>query len=227
MKRSMNVRIMSLLMLGIFWMGSLLGLSGEALAQEKEVLDRNPIGSVAIFEINDLTGPTSDSCVPHHNGIWDVIRDVNEKGGIIYSDPKTKKKERVKINFEWADNKAQAGPVSTLYERLANANPKPVMCYMGSSAAAETTPTWTQRDKIVQINGPSGQPTWYPPTWSFTVTPDYPGTACAAAWWAMQDWKSKGHTGTPGWAWFTLDIPYGRAPIKPESEPISRVWDSK
>jgi hypothetical protein len=34
----------------------------------------------------------------------------------------------------------------------------------------------------------------------------------------MQDWKSKGRSGTPGWAWFTLDLPYGRAPIKPESE---------
>jgi branched-chain amino acid transport system substrate-binding protein len=54
--------------------------------------------------------------------------------------------------------------------------------------------------------------------WSFTITPDYPADACTAAWWAMQDWKSKGKTGAPGWAWFTLDIPFGRAPIKPESE---------
>ena len=185
--------------------------SGIALADK-------PIGSVSIFEINDLTGPTSDSCVPHHNGIWDVFRDVNEQGGILYNDPKTGKEERVEIKFRWGDNKAQAGPVPTLYERLSSAKPKPVMCYMGSSAAAETTPPWTERDKIVQLNGPSGQPTWYPPHWSFTVTPDYPADACTAAWWAMQDWKSKGNTDAPGWAWFTLNIPFGKSPIKPESE---------
>ncbi len=207
-----------LLSFGMILAVSSLGLFGHALAKEKGVLDRDPIGSVSIFEINDLTGPTSDSCVPHHNGIWDAIRDVNEKGGIIYDDPKTGKQERVKIKFTWGDNKAQAGPVPTLYERLSNASPKPLMCYMGSSAAAETVPRWTKRDKIVQISGPSGQPTWYPPMWSFTITPDYPGDACTAAWWAMKDWKSKGHTEAPGWAWFTLDIPFGRAPIKPESE---------
>jgi hypothetical protein len=217
MRMKMNIWLI-LLSLGIVMAGSSLCLFGHALAKEKGALDRDPIGSVAIFEINDLTGPTSDSCVPHHNGIWDVVRDVNEKGGIIYKDPKTGQEERVKIKFTWGDNKAQAGPVPTLYERLANASPKPIMCYMGSSAAAETVPPWTKRDKIVQISGPSGQPTWYPPMWSFTVTPDYPADACTAAWWAMKDWKSKGHTEAPGWAWFTLDIPFGRAPVKPESE---------
>lgn len=210
-----NVR---LFLLGIIMAGFSLGQFGHPLAQAKGVLDRDSIGTVSIFEINDLTGPTSDSCVPHHNGIWDVVRDINKKGGIIYKDPKTGQEERVEIKFTWGDNKAQAGPVPTLYDRLAHSRPKPVMCYMGSSAAAETVPPWTMRDKIVQISGPSGQPTWHPPRWSFTITPDYPADACTAAWWAMQDWKSKGRKGAPGWAWFTLDIPFGRAPIKPESE---------
>lgn len=201
---------LTILVFVAFIMGCIF-VSGTAFA-------RKPIGSVSIFEINDLTGPTSDSCVPHHNGIWDVFRSINEEGGILYNDPKTGKAERVIINFSWGDNKAQAGPVPTLYERLSNANPKPVMCYMGSSAAAETIPPWTARDNIVQISGPSGQPTWSPPQWSFTVTPDYPADACTAAWWAMEDWKSKGNTGAPGWAWFTLNLPFGKSPIRPESE---------
>lgn len=215
---SRSIKNLVMKLVAVLITGLLVGTSTSAVAKEKDVLERDPIGKISVFEINDLTGPTSDSCVPHHNGIWDVIRDTNEKGGIVYTDPKTGKKERVEIVFTWGDNKAQAGPVPTLYERLSNSSPKPLMCYMGSSAAAETVPKWTQRDKIVQISGPSGQPTWYPPMWSFTITPDYPGDACTAAWWAMKDWKSKGGKGAPGWAWFTLDIPFGRAPIKPESE---------
>jgi len=211
-------RTMKLLVVGL-----ILGITtsyfvSNANAEEKGVMERNPIGTVGVFEITDLTGPTSDTCVPHHNAIWDVIRGLNEQGGLVYQDPKTGRKERVIINFQWADNKAQAGPVPTLYERLSSMDPKPVICYMGSSAAAETIPKWTERDQIVQISGPSGLPTWYPPRWSFTTAPDYPAAACTAAWWAMQDWKSKGRKGTPGWAWFTLDIPYGRAAITPESE---------
>ena len=34
----------------------------------------------------------------------------------------------------------------------------------------------------------------------------------------MEDWKSKGNTGAPGWAWFTLNLPFGKSPIRPESE---------
>jgi hypothetical protein len=213
-----NFRWATLVFAGVLLAGSILVGGNSAIAQKGGVLDQKPIGSVGVFEINDLTGPTSDSCVPHHNGIWDVIRATNEEGGIVYKDPKTGKQERATIEFQWGDNKAQAGPVPTLYERLSTGTPKPVICYMGSSAAAETTPPWTQRDHIVQISGPSGQPTWDPPRWSFTITPDYPADACTAAWWAMQDWKRKGRTEAPGWAWFTLDLPYGRAPIKPESE---------
>jgi len=89
---------------------------------------------------------------------------------------------------------------------------------MGSSAAGETAPPWTERDHIVQINAGGGQPGWYPVRWAFVFNSDYGANACTAAWWALKDWKSKGRAEAPGWAWFTLDIPFGRAPIKPESE---------
>jgi len=203
-----------------------LGCAAPTPPKEKgevvDVLAREPIGVVRTFSINDLTGPSASTCVPHNNGLNDCYADLNAAGGLIYDDPKTGRQERVIIKFEWGDNKGQAGAVPTLYERMATATPKPVLCYMGSTAAAETLLPWTERDHIVEFSGMATIPLWYPPRWNFTGTPDYAGMACTAAWWAMNDWKAKGKTGNPGWAWFTFDSTYGRAPIKPQSEDYIR-----
>jgi len=183
----------------------------------KNVLDRKSIGVIRMFEINDLTGPTSETCSPFHDAFVDGLADLKKQGGLIYNDPKTGQKERVKIKYNFGDNKAKSGLVPMLYERFSNQNPKPVISWCGSSAACEIMPAWAQRDQIPVVAAPSGQPIWSPPRWSFVITPDYPAQAAGAAIWAMEDWKKKGKKGKPKWAWLTLDIPYGRAMIAPES----------
>lgn len=185
---------------------------------EEDVTARPPIGTLRGFTITDLTGPTSDTCILHYNACVDYIKELNEAGGLIYNDPKTGRQERVTYLYDFADCKAQAGPVPSQYERLSTASPKPVIYFAGCTAASLTCVPFTERDKIVQLSGMADQAIWWPPKWAFTVIPDYAGMACTGAWWAMNDWKAKGESGTPNWAWFTLDIPFGRSMIKPESE---------
>ena len=208
----MKFGLVSVLVAGLFF-----GAIPLSMAKKGNVLDRKPIGVVRIFEINDLTGPTSDTCMCFHEAFSDMIQEINQKGGIIYHDPNTKRLERVTIKFNFGDNKARSGQVPMLYERLSTEKPKPVAGFVGSSAAAEIMPKWTKRDQIPVVSGPSGMPIWSPPGWIFVATPDYSAQAAASAKWAMEDWKKKGRSGKPKWAWFTLDIPYGRACIQPES----------
>jgi len=183
-----------------------------------DVMTRPPIGVVRGFTITDLTGPTSDTCVLHYNGTVDYLKELNAAGGLVYNDPKTGQKERVTFEYDFSDCKAQAGPVPSQYDRLSTATPKPVIYFAGCTAASLTTLPFTERDHIVQLSGMSDQAIWWPPKWAFCMTPDYAGDACAGAHWAMQDWKAKGGSGTPNWAWFTLDIPFGRSMATPESE---------
>ena len=117
--------------------GAALGLILGGLTDYVNASDKTPIGKVSMFEINDLSGPTSDATVPHHNGLLDYITYTNENGGIVYNDPKTGKEERVIIQFKYADNKARSGPVPTQYARLMGMTPKPILYMPGSSGAAE------------------------------------------------------------------------------------------
>jgi len=185
---------------------------------EEDVTARPAIGVVRGFTITDLTGPTCDTCILHYNATVDYLKELNEAGGIIYDDPKTGKKERVTFEYDFADCKAQAGPVPSQYERLSTASPKPVIYFAGCTAASMACIPFTERDHIVQLSGMSNQAIWWPPRWAFCMIPDYAGLACTGAWWAMKDWEAKGKSGTPNWAWFTLDIPFGRAMITEPSE---------
>ena len=101
---------------------------------------KKPIGEILLAEINDLTGPTSDSCKPHHDFLTALTRNWNDQGGMPYKDPKTGKEERVKFKWIWGDNKAQAGPCPTIYKRLMGQNPLFMM--LGSSAAVSTVGDW-------------------------------------------------------------------------------------
>ncbi|HDH87725.1 MAG: hypothetical protein B1H11_00700 [Desulfobacteraceae bacterium 4484_190.1] len=208
----LKLGLLSILVAALFF-----GVVPLSMAEKGNVLERKAIGVIRMFEINDLTGPTADTCICFHEAFSDMIRDINKKGGIIYHDPKTKRLERVTIKFDFGDNKAKSGPVPMLYERLSTEKPKPVVAFCGSSAACEIMPKWSKRDQIPCIAGPSGMPIWNPPSWIFVASPDYSAQAAASAKWAMDDWKKKGKSGKPKWAWLTLDIPYGRAPIQPET----------
>lgn len=189
----------------------------EVPAKVPDVLERQPIGTVRYFTITDLTGPTADSAIPHFNGVIDVFKDVNENGGIIYNDPKTGRQERVIIEYDWGDCKATVGPVPALYDRLSAASPKPIVSFLGVTSAGEVSKPWLKRDKIVTI-GTASQAQLVPPEWIFVIMAGYQDYACAAASWAISDWKAKGRTDKPDWGWWSLDIAYGKAPITSASE---------
>ncbi|UCE74442.1 MAG: ABC transporter substrate-binding protein [Methanomassiliicoccales archaeon] len=174
-----------------------------------------PIGEILLAEINDLTGPTSDSCKPHHDFLTSLTRYWNDQGGMPYKDPKTGKEERVKFRWIWGDNKAQAGPCPTIYKRLMGQ--KPLFMMLGSSAAVSTVGDWCNRDKIPTFFGaPPYEPRMEQLEYAFCPQPPHYSTPTVAAKWVMQEWKKMGKKGSPKWAWYTLDIPFGRTVLRPE-----------
>lgn len=176
---------------------------------------QKPIGEILFAEINDLTGPTSDSTKPHHDFLTALTRYWNDQGGMPYKDPKTGKEERVKFNWIWGDNQAQAGPNPTIYKRLMEQNPLFMM--LGSSAAVSTVGEWCNRDKIPTFFGaPPYEPKMEQLEYAFCPQPPHYSTPSVAAKWVMEEWKKKGKKGSPKWAWYTLDIPFGRTVLRPE-----------
>lgn len=184
----------------------------EVAPIEEEV---GPIGEVWICSITDLTGPTASTCRPHLSGLMDYFTYLEEtQGGIRYNDPKTGEEEVVKVNWDWGDNKAQSGPCPTIFKRLMQRNP--VAFFFGSTGAVEACIDLCDEAKVPSLSTISLRA--YHPTkeYTFCIQPDYASQAMACANWALEDWHKKGNAGAPKWAWFTLDIPYGRATLTKE-----------
>jgi len=207
MKKSKGVLFLFVVLTFLFF--NLTPLTSQAASTKA------PIGELLLAEINDLTGPTSDSCKPHHDFLTALTRYWNDQGGMPYKDPKTGKEERITFKWIWGDNQGQAGPCPTIYKRLMEQNP--IFMELGSSAAVSTVGDWCNRDKVVTFFGaPPFEPRMEQLEYAFCPQPPHYSTPSVAAQWVMSEWKKKGKKGSPKWAWYTLDIPFGRTVLRPE-----------
>lgn len=94
-----------------------------------------------------LTGIIASSGAPVSNGILDYVKYLNEElGGIEYTDPKTGKTERVRLNVAWEDNAYSAAKGLTIYKRQKAAGVQAMVIF--SHPPAEAVSPMASRDRM-------------------------------------------------------------------------------
>lgn len=205
--------------IAILMVGTLLVAACAAPPPPEKPTETGHIGTLLIGMIYDLTGPTAAANSIQFDANTDIFAWINKQGGLAYNDPKTGKEERVMLEWDYGDNKGVAGPCPAIYERIMAKNP--IMWDIGSSAATIALSEWVVADKIPLVAISSIRPLMFPPPvnpYVFGMSCDQPAHAAFAAEWALKDWRAKGHTDKPTFAWFTWDGGWGRACIAPEVE---------
>ncbi|NTV64135.1 MAG: ABC transporter substrate-binding protein [Oscillochloris sp.] len=159
-----------------------------------------PIKIGAIF---DLTGPTADVSKPYSQGVIAYVEWKNANGGVAGRPIEL-------ISQDYAYDTAKAEELYTQYVS------EGVVAFSGwGTGDTEALKTKISEDKLPFISGSYSaalaNPTETP--YNFLTAPTYSDQLVVAMKWALDDWKAKGHTDAPKFAYLINDSPFGRSPL--------------
>ncbi|MBU2548683.1 MAG: ABC transporter substrate-binding protein [Proteobacteria bacterium] len=154
--------------------------AGSGLAEEKVV---------TVLETGGFTGPTSPLVVPVHQGSKDYFEALNAKGGI----------DGVKIKFISSDDRYTAARAMSFYQRYRKTPKLATLLSYGTPQAYILDPIMT-RDKIPQITTGGGK-FQAKPGYTFLMVCPYQNMVGSGIDWAIADWKKKGKSGMPTFAY--------------------------
>lgn len=161
---------------------------------------KSPIKVGAIF---DFTGPTSDVGTPYGEGVKAYVDWLNANGGI----------DGRQIDLLSADYAYKVDQAEQLYTQYVQEG---VVAFEGwGTGDTEALRTKIAADKIPFMSASysanlldmSAAP------YNFLVGTSYSDQGIIAMQWAVQDWQSKGNSGTPKIALAHHDSPFGQSPI--------------
>lgn len=169
-------------------------------------------GTILIGMLSDYSGPLAKTCKEIAEGSLDYIRYINErKGGV----------RGYKLDVMNIDGKLDATLTQSGYKRLLDSLQPPSGARFISSIIASLFPfirSGANTDKIV-VMGASGSPSDLFLTrtdvesgkanFYFAYSPTFVERIKVEMEWAVKDWKSKGNSGTPKVAVWTLDDEQG------------------
>src|SRR6202167_3746718 len=177
-------------------------LSGAAVTAEAQI---------AIGQLADYAGGTSDVVTPYGQGVADAFAGVNKNGG-IGGKP---------VSVDTVDYGYQVPKAVALYKKWSSPDSK-VAAIMGWGTADTQALTGSLRtDKIPDISGSyaaalsdpegtSGKAKAAP--YNFFYGPTYSDALRAEPTWATEDWKAKGKSGKPKFVHMGANHPYPNAP---------------
>ncbi|HEX5692976.1 MAG TPA: ABC transporter substrate-binding protein [Roseiflexaceae bacterium] len=162
----------------------------------------DPIKIGAIF---DLTGATADVGKPYSEGLLAFVDWKNAQGGIS-----GRKIELLNADYGYAVPKAEE-----LYTKYVTQDK--VVAFAGwGTGDTEALKGKISQDKIPFISASYsaelGDPAKTP--YNFLVGTTYSDQLLIGQAWALQDWKAKGNSGAPKFAYLINDSPFGKSPTE-------------
>ncbi len=159
-----------------------------------------PIRIGAIF---DLTGATADVSTPYSQGQIAFVDWVNANGGIAGRPIEL-------LHQDYAYDVAKA---EELYTQFVGEG---IVAFSGwGTGDTEALKVKIAEDKLPFISASYSaeltDPTVTP--YNFIVAPTYSDQMVIAMKWALEDWKAKGNTDAPKFAYLINDSPFGRSPL--------------
>lgn len=160
-----------------------------------------PIKIGAIF---DLTGATADVSKPYSQGVIAYVEWKNANGGVA-----GRPIELVSQDYAYDTAKAEE-----LYTQFIGEG---VVAFSGwGTGDTEALKTKVSEDKIPFISASYSAALANPAEtpYNFLVAPTYSDQLIIGMKWALEDWKAKGNTGAPKFAYLINDSPFGRSPLE-------------
>ncbi|NTU83595.1 MAG: ABC transporter substrate-binding protein, partial [Chloroflexales bacterium] len=159
-----------------------------------------PIKVGAIF---DLTGPTADVSKPYSQGVIAFVDWKNANGGVA-----GRPIELISQDYAYDTAKAEE-----LYTQFVGEN---VVAFSGwGTGDTEALKNKITQDKIPFISGSYSAALANPAEtpYNFLTAPTYSDQLVVAMKWALEDWKAKGNSDAPKFAYLINDSPFGRSPL--------------
>lgn len=166
---------------------------------------------IAVGQLVDFSGPTSDVGVPFGQGVADALAWVNTKGGV----------DGQKLNVETVDYGYKVPQAVAQYKKWSAPESKAAAIQGWGTADTEALTGFVAQDEIPYISasyaaaltdptGASGKAK--PAPYNFFYGPSYSDAMRAMLVWAAQDWKAKGKSGAPKFVHMGANHPYPNAP---------------
>jgi ABC-type branched-subunit amino acid transport system substrate-binding protein len=166
---------------------------------------------VIIGNTADLSGPVAGVVVPAVEGFIAGFHEINERGGLQYTDPKTGQVGRVKIKHVYADDNYKVERAISNYNNFKQQGA--IAFYNFSTGACLALKEITIKDEIVQIHVGNTREMMYPKNlYNLTTSPAYTDTFGALVDYLVSNWKE---TRPLRLAMLTGDSPFGRAMYTP------------
>lgn len=189
----------------------LLGNDSPAESQE--------VRMVKIGNSHGLTGAVSVAHTAYMEAMIAYFKDLNEKGGIEFTNPKTQKKERAKIDHIWADDGYVVAKCVANYTRMKGEGI--VFFINGSVGGTLACLEMSKRDKIAQTHAGNIKALMYPKhKWVVTPSAAYTDSFGAGIDWITGEWAPKNlPTGQKvKLGIITSDTAFGKALLEPSTE---------
>ncbi|MEI7769059.1 MAG: ABC transporter substrate-binding protein [Chloroflexales bacterium] len=159
--------------------------------------------TIKIGAIFDLTGPTADVSKPYSQGVTAFVEWKNASGGVA-----GRKIELISQDYAYDTAKAEE-----LYTQFVG---EKVVAFSGwGTGDTEALKNKITQDKIPFISGSYSAALANPAEtpYNFLTAPTYSDQMIVGMKWALADWKAKGKTGAPKFAYLINDSPFGRSPL--------------
>jgi branched-chain amino acid transport system substrate-binding protein len=178
---------------------------GQTPAAQSTAADAAGGEPIKIGALFDLTGPTSDVGKFYSEGIIAYVDWKNAQGGV----------QGHKLELIHADYAYQLPKAEELYTKYVTQDK--VVAFSGwGTADTEALKGKITQDKIPFVSASYaatlGDPAQTP--YNFLVGTTYGDQLIIAQKWALEDWRQKGNSGAPKFAYLINDSPFGKSPVE-------------
>src|SRR5215204_2635356 len=166
---------------------------------------------IAVGQLSDYSGPTSDVGTPYGQAVADTFAWINKSGGVGGK----------QVALDTNDYGYQVPRAVALYKKWSSPDGKVATIMGWGTADTEALTGFVANDKIPYISasyaaaltdpgGASGKAK--PAPYNFFYGPSYSDAMRALVSWAAEDWKAKGKSGKPKFVHMGGNHPYPNAP---------------
>ncbi len=158
----------------------------------------------------DLSGPYSTILANYHLGYKDVVKWINENGGV----------KGVPLNLVVMDTGAKVPRAISAFEQIMRVKPRPVAFVHQHSTEQTALKDRYIQEKMVNHSNSGTYSVLSPPSTQFSnMGAGYAASFCRfLEWWKENVWAKKGLKRNPKMAMITWDISFGKAPLTKESK---------
>lgn len=205
-RKMLVVLCLVLVLVAVPLLGSCVAEKAPPAPPSKEVVE--DVGTVKVGISAGVTGAYGAVGTYVVMGWQDYVQKLNERGGMAFTDPKTGKKSRAKLELLWADDAYDVSKVLSNYRRFVEQG---MVCFdtpnSGGTLALLST---LEKEKVPELAWPMALELVEPPGWYFLLGPTYQDGYAGFLKWAVDKWKESRPMKI---AFIGPDTPVGRAPV--------------